>query len=341
MQGMLRRVSITVSESLMRVCPCFIFLPLLLCILCYVDHSYSPCLANLLGDTGTGHSPIYGFAYDSYPIYGPYQAANTLAQSCWKKRDYSASSATGCSDGTRSCVLVDMFDYTQGVTTASKLGPNTTTTIYGQSSNPLSSASGIFYEDYYYDTTCGAQGGAYLNEYNGHDHDNLGFHYHTTVDTSMRPTFPYIVGPKYYGCIRGSTCSTAISAGATGGTTSTVSSSCGTSSAVTLASQQCTSYSFQSNYTTLSSSDATDSDGNNQSGLSTATISIIAGVVGGVAGAVLLVAGFWYCCQSTSTRGFDNVSPTGKVIATTSGHVETSSSPPTAVAVPVYRGGRF
>jgi hypothetical protein len=234
-----------------------------------------------------------------------------------------------------------MFDYTQGVTTASKSGPNTTTTIQGQSSNPLSSASGIFYEDYFYNATCGALGGAYLNEFNGHDHDNLGFHYHTTVDSSMRPTFPYIVGPKYYGCIRGGTCSTAISAGATGGTTSSVSSSCGTSSAVALASQQCTSYSFQSNYTSLSSSDSSDSDSNNQSGLSMATIAIIAGVVGGVAGAALLALGFWYCCQSASARGFDNVSPTGKVIATTTGHVEMASSPPMAVAVPVSRGGRF
>lgn len=233
-----------------------------------------------------------------------------------------------------------MFDYTQGVTTASKPGPNTTTTLYGQSSNPMSSASGIFYEDYYYNSTCGSQGGEYLNEYNGHDHDNLGFHYHTTVDTSMRPTFPYIVGPKYYGCIRGGTCPTTISAGSQGGVSS-VSSSCGTSSAVALASQQCTSYSFQSNYTSLSSSssDSTSSDSSdNQSGLSTTTIAIIAGVVGGVAAVALLAMGFWYCCKPVSAKGFDNVSPMGRVVATT-GHLE-MSTPTMAVAVPVGRGGR-
>jgi hypothetical protein len=51
---------------------------------------------------------------DSYPIYGPYQASGQLAVSCWQKRDYSATSATGCSDGKRSCQLNDQWDYTQG-----------------------------------------------------------------------------------------------------------------------------------------------------------------------------------------------------------------------------------
>ena len=86
-------------------------------------HSYSPCLAEQLGDTGAAHSPIHGWAADGYPIYGAWQAAGQLAQrcatrslsscflplpffnvptpalvhSCWKTRDYSsASSPTGC-----------------------------------------------------------------------------------------------------------------------------------------------------------------------------------------------------------------------------------------------------
>jgi YHYH protein len=59
----------------------------------YHHHSWSPCLAAKLGDpspkTGTagsgtdGHSPIYGWAADGYPIYGPWQASGQLAQSCW------------------------------------------------------------------------------------------------------------------------------------------------------------------------------------------------------------------------------------------------------------------
>jgi hypothetical protein len=31
-------------------------------------------------DDGTGHSPLIGFAFDGYPIYGPYEAAGQLAK---------------------------------------------------------------------------------------------------------------------------------------------------------------------------------------------------------------------------------------------------------------------
>lgn len=273
-------------------------------------------MATLLGDTGTGHSPIYGFASDSYPIYGPYQAANTLAKPCWKKRDYASTSTTGCSDGTRSCLLVNNLDPTQGVTAASSSGPNTTTTVKTQSSNTVSSASGIYFEDYYYDSSCGAQGGEYLNEYNGHDHDNLGFHYHTTLDSSKRPVFPYIVGPKFYGCVRGGTCSTTLSVGQ-GSSGTTVSSACGTSSAVALASQQCTSYSFQSNFSTSDSTPGsvpTSSDSSSK-GMSGATIGIIAGVVGGVL-VIVLISTLWYFCVSVSAGGYDNVATNGMNINT-------------------------
>ena len=53
-----------------------------------------------------------GFMTDT--MYGPYQAANVLATSCWKPRDYSSGSATGCGDGARSCQLIDPYDYTKG-----------------------------------------------------------------------------------------------------------------------------------------------------------------------------------------------------------------------------------
>ena len=67
-----------------------------------VDHSYSPCLAVQLNDVGTGHSPIYGFAKDGFPIFGPYQKVSVLARSCWATRDYS-DAMQGCADGKRSC----------------------------------------------------------------------------------------------------------------------------------------------------------------------------------------------------------------------------------------------
>lgn len=278
------------------MCILHVYLRFLLC----VDHSYSPCLASLLGDTGNAHSPIHGFAYDSYPIYGPYQAANTLAKSCWKPRDYSATSPTGCSDGTRSCQLVDMYNYTLGTVATTQIGPNTTTTVKSLSSNVINTVSGIYYEDYYYDASCAAQGGEYLNEFNGHDHDNMGFHYHVTIDSSSRPTFPYIIGPKYYGCIRNGKCSTSItSSGSSSGT-----STCGTSSAVPLASQQCKSYVFQTNITfpddTSTSSTSSVSSSSSESVLSTMEIALIVGLGGGVIALIVLASVTWYAFFSTS-----------------------------------------
>ena len=167
----------------------------------YHHHTYPPCLAEKLNDVGQGHSPIYGWIKDGFPIYGPYQSANTLAESCWKKRDYSASSSTGCGvSNERTCVYNDPFDITQGTKTVTS-GPDTTATVTSLSSNTFTAVSGFYYEDYYYDSTCGSSGGQYLNEYNGHDHDNLGFHYHFTIDTNSNPTFPYSMGVKFYGCI--------------------------------------------------------------------------------------------------------------------------------------------
>jgi hypothetical protein len=95
----------------------------------YHHHFHAPCLAEKLGDTGTGHSPIYGFGPDGYPIYGPYQAAGKLASSCWMARDYS-SAATGCSGGARTCKLTDEFDYTKGTTATSSAGPSLTGILY-------------------------------------------------------------------------------------------------------------------------------------------------------------------------------------------------------------------
>ena len=160
-------------------------------------------MAAALDDVGDGHSPVHGFAYDSFPVYGPYQAANTLAVSCWQARDYSASSPTGCANGDRSCQLVDQYDYTLGTTTVSD-GPSITSTL--PEHNPLDAVSGIYFEDYFWNYSCSAQGEQYLDEHNGHRHGTLGYHYHLTVDSDLNPTFPYAVGPKFYGCQTDATC---------------------------------------------------------------------------------------------------------------------------------------
>lgn len=49
----------------------------------------------------------------------------------------------------------------------------------------------------------------YLDEYNGHEHGDLGYHYHVTIDADGAGVFPYLSGPKYRGCLTASTASAA------------------------------------------------------------------------------------------------------------------------------------
>ena len=171
----------------------------------YHQHSYGRCLRELLGDDGTGHSPIIGYAADGYPIYGPYEAADTLAVSGWVARDYGAPEAEGgCgTPGERTCVMVDQYDLSAGVTDAAFDGPMTTDIVTTQSSNEVVAISGSYFEDFYY---AGAEvTGAQLDQYNGHDEgDGRGYHYHFTQkieDGEIKLAFPYTHGPRFRGDI--------------------------------------------------------------------------------------------------------------------------------------------
>lgn len=166
----------------------------------YHHHGYNGCLAKVIKDDGSGHSPVWGFAADGYPIHGPWQAKDVRARSCWVKRDYAATSATGCGvDGKRSCQLVDNHDIGKGsvdVTAAPDVGAAQESLF---SKNPITVDSGSYFEDYYYDPACTAGDPQALDEHNGHDHDDLGYHFHLTVDENLQPKFPYSFGPIYKG----------------------------------------------------------------------------------------------------------------------------------------------
>ncbi len=169
----------------------------------YHHHFYSGCWGDIVNEDKTGHSPIYGFAADGYAVYGPWHDTGVVAQSCWSPRDYSANSQSGCgADGERSCLLVDQYDLSQGTVNASSSGPTTTGEYVSMSSNTFVTAAGFFFEDYYYDSACTANGGDQaLDQYNGHEHDGLGYHYHLTIvsDTDTTPAFPFTFGPRYKG----------------------------------------------------------------------------------------------------------------------------------------------
>lgn len=160
-------------------------------------HVYPECLALHLGDDSARHSPVYGFAADGYPVYGPWVDLELLARSSWRLRDYNtAGSATGCGEvGRRSCLLADPLDPAAGTVPAPAPGPDTTAV-----------PPGAFFEDYWFDI--GLDDGAphALDAFNGHSHDELGYHYHVTRvqhgDGSFSDTFPYVVGPWFRGELR-------------------------------------------------------------------------------------------------------------------------------------------
>jgi hypothetical protein len=176
----------------------------------YHHHFYPVTLAAQLGDAGNMHSPVYGFAADGYPIRGPYNSSGVLAQSGWQPRDYSAGSTTGCGTANkRTCLMVDQTNKNAGTTTATFSGPDVGSTSTAGTSVPVVTVSGVFAQDYYHDSPACTVAAACLDQYNGHEHDGLGYHYHITVtrasDGSLTPRFPYIVGLKFKGSLPANT----------------------------------------------------------------------------------------------------------------------------------------
>lgn len=179
----------------------------------YHHHFYSSCWASAASETQSGHSPVYGFAADGYAVYGPWHDTGVLAQSCWKIRDYSASSATGCGvEGQRSCLLVDEYIPDSGTVAAASNGPTTSGTFTSLSQNSFDTVAGFFRQDYYFDSSCVSESEANLDEFNGHDHGTLGYHYHLTlklkdgdgvfpfvIDDGYEPAFPFTFGPRFRG----------------------------------------------------------------------------------------------------------------------------------------------
>ncbi|MGV3630563.1 MAG: YHYH protein [Bacteroidota bacterium] len=125
------------------------------------------------------HSPLIGFAYDGFPIYGAYGYANTdgtggivRIKSGYNLRNISV--RTHYSDGS------DVTD-----------GPAVSTTY------PL----GYFKEDYEFVSNAGQD---YLDEHNGRfcvtpEYPNGTYAYFCTVDANWNSAYPYAVGPTFYG----------------------------------------------------------------------------------------------------------------------------------------------
>lgn len=112
------------------------------------------------------HSPIIGFAYDGYPIYGPYGYTNPLDKESQIERMTSSYSLKN----------------------SRLFGPST-------AEYPL----GYFIEDYQYTHRSGS-----LDENNGRycvtpEYPQGTYAYFITIDSLQNPVYPYILGENFYG----------------------------------------------------------------------------------------------------------------------------------------------
>lgn len=126
------------------------------------------------------HSPLLGFAYDGYPIYGAFGYANA--------------------DGSGGVVRMKSSFRLRNITTRTTLYTGATVTAGPAVSTtyPL----GYFKEDYEYVAPTGDA--SYLDIHNGRfcvtpEYPAGTYAYFCTVDANYNSVYPYVVGPTFYG----------------------------------------------------------------------------------------------------------------------------------------------
>jgi hypothetical protein len=161
------------------------------------------------------HSPILGWAFDGYPIYGPYGYSSALDATSNVRR------------------MVSGFvprDGTHGTTTLAGTGrttlPNWAVTAQGRQTGVLTSTQvgpavsatrplGYYQEDNDYLGDEGYTLGTDfdLNVYNARfcvtpEYPAGTWAYFVTIDSSNGPAFPYAIGPQYFGTVSGGSVAT-------------------------------------------------------------------------------------------------------------------------------------
>ena len=129
------------------------------------------------------HSPLLGFAYDGYPIYGAYGYKNE--------------------DGTGGITRIKSSYQLKNITTRPN-GPavNQVITTTGPNGGQVTLYLGYFREDYEYIAHPNDED--YLDEHNGRtcvtpEYPNGTYAYFCTVDADWNSAYPYAVGPTFYG----------------------------------------------------------------------------------------------------------------------------------------------
>src|SRR5919199_4147005 len=145
----------------------------------YHHHQNPRCLYTA---DSTQHSPLLGYAYDGFPIYGPYGYANANGTGGIKRM----------TSGYRLRSITQRRTLSDGTTlSASQYGPDVSATY------PL----GYYAEDYEYVSGLGD-----LDQYNGRftvtpEYPNGTYAYFVTTNADGSSAYPYIIGPKYYGVV--------------------------------------------------------------------------------------------------------------------------------------------
>ena len=131
------------------------------------------------------HSPLLGFAYDGFPIYGAYAYANT--------------NGTGAITRMKS-------SYQLRTNTTRTNGPAINQVVGTQTM-----FNGYFREDYEY--IAHPTDASYLDSHNGRfcitpEYPNGIYCYFATVDANHNSAYPYVVGPTFYGNVVATTVTT-------------------------------------------------------------------------------------------------------------------------------------
>jgi hypothetical protein len=145
----------------------------------YHHHVNPTCLYN--DADSLGHSPIIGYAFDGFPIYGAYGYANPS------------------SPGTIKRMLTSYQE--RNITTRTTLPDGTTASSAGPPVNaqyPI----GAYVEDFEYIAVTGD-----LDEHNGRfcitpEYPSGIYAYFVTIDENLDPVYPYVLGPSYYGTVQ-------------------------------------------------------------------------------------------------------------------------------------------
>ena len=148
------------------------------------NYHYHATPVDFYTDPSSSHSPIIGYSFDGFPIYGPFGYSDSLNSASSVVRMQSSYQLRSITDRTT----------LPGGATSNPAGPAINSTF------PL----GTYWEDYEYIAGLGT-----LDQYNGRfcvtpEYPSGTYAYFLSTDSNGDPAFPYILGLEYYGQVNAS-----------------------------------------------------------------------------------------------------------------------------------------